>query len=425
MWVLGPTEVALKLPVLLMNVAVGLLIVWRAHRDLGLSPWLAAVGALPVAVPPLVLGTRFMEAMGGNVEPLLYALVLWSVRARPWIFGLVLGVAVAQREFAVYPAMALVALEAAYGRWPARQALRRWALVAALVVTVAVVIAIVRPYGSMFGPGTVAREMDHELSGQRIVAARLCVVPSTWSARSVQLFGEHLPIMVGGVPGPMQLAGVSSGMGQGNPGLWPWVAALILAGVACGVSAARSRPEPGDGVHPVPPSALPWFLLLSGVISTTVFVYVSCNPITLNTLRYNLLVAFVPVGALLAGLGHPATVVRAGLVTATLLWVRLSASDYQALAREVLQGGWPDYRADLIDVLESRHLRTLWGDYRLAYLVSFKSRERIVVAPIDAHRIDAYAAAATAAHARFLKYGECANGELLVPGIWLCPPRAP
>ena len=85
MWLLGPTEVALKLPMLAMNVLTAGLLVWRAHRDLGLRPWLALVAALPFALPPLVLGTRFMEAMGGNVVTLLYAVVLWSVRSRPWI----------------------------------------------------------------------------------------------------------------------------------------------------------------------------------------------------------------------------------------------------------------------------------------------------------------------------------------------------
>ncbi len=75
MWVLGPTEVALKLPLLVMNVATVLLLVWRAHRDLGLAPWLALAGALPLALPAITPGSRLMDAMGGNIEPLLYTLM--------------------------------------------------------------------------------------------------------------------------------------------------------------------------------------------------------------------------------------------------------------------------------------------------------------------------------------------------------------
>ena len=79
MWVLGPTEVALKLPLLAMNVATVLLLVWRAHRDLGLAPWLALAGALPLALPAITPGSRLMDAMGGNIEPLLYTLILLSL----------------------------------------------------------------------------------------------------------------------------------------------------------------------------------------------------------------------------------------------------------------------------------------------------------------------------------------------------------
>ena len=170
MWWLGPSEVALELPMLAMNVLTAALLVWRAHRDLALRPWLALVGALPFVVPPLVLGTRFMEAMGGNVATLLYAVVLWTVRSRPWTFGLVAAVALAQRELAAYPIAALLLLELAYGGWPTRATIERWAIAALLVVTMSATLGAVRPFAPMFGPGTTTRLVQEDLSSDTVVA---------------------------------------------------------------------------------------------------------------------------------------------------------------------------------------------------------------------------------------------------------------
>ena len=421
MWLLGPTEVALKLPMLAMNVLTAGLLVWRAHRDLGLRPWLALVAALPFALPPLVLGTRFMEAMGGNAVTLLYAVVLWSVRSRPWIFGTIAAVALAQRELTAYPIAALLLLDLAYGGWPTRAAVERWAIAALLVVTLSATVSALRPFAPMFGPGTTERLVLDNLSSDAVVARSICVEPATWPERGTRMLREHLPLMVGGYPSPIRLVGVSSGMGQGNPGLAPWVAALTLAAVIAGVRAWRT-PGPPPTAEGVPAAALPWFLLLCGLISTTVYGFLACTQLSPNTMRYDLLLIFVPVGALLAGLRAPAATVRAALVTATLVWVASSFGDYRALAAEVRSGRWPDYRGQAIQMLESRGLTALWGDYRLAYLVSFRAQERVTVAPDESPRIDEYAARAAAAHAPFIGAGECAQGEELVPGFWLCPP---
>ncbi len=77
---------------------------------------------------------------------------------------------------------------------------------------------------------------------------------------------------------------------------------------------------------------------------------------------------FLPVGALLGGLTQPTAAVRAGLVTATVLWAGLNLDDYGALTREIRAGRWPDHRGDAVAALEARGLQTLWGDFRLAYV---------------------------------------------------------
>lgn len=423
MWVLGPTEVALKLPVLAMNVVTALLLVWHAGRA-GVRPWLALVAALPVALPPIVIGTRLMEAMGGNVETPFYALLLWTVRGRPWAFGAVTALALAHRELAAYPLAALLALEGLRGAWRSRAVIERWAVAALLVAATQTALVAVRPFAAMFGPGTMARPMDVELTSASLLRGHMCLGPERWPARSARIAFEHLPMMAGGLPGPLQVVGVSTGMGQGNPGAFPWVLALVGAGLLAGAAAARAAAPPdGDrGVDAVPDRWLPWFLIASGAISTLVYGFVSCAQINPNTLRYDLLLVCVPAGAVLAGLRHRIAAVRAALVAGMLVWIAPQADDYRALGAEVASGRWPDHRGQAIAMLEARGLTALWGDFRLANVLTFRAAERITVASLESQRIDLYADRARAAHAPTVQTGACVRGEQLVPGVWLCPP---
>ena len=423
MWVLGATEVALKLPLLALNLATAVLLMWRLRQDVGLSAGLALIAALPLALPPVVPGVRLMDAMGGNIEPLLYTLVLWVLRDRMWLFGVALGLFVAHRELSLYAALALGLLGLWHHRGPTWAMVRHWAVAALLVVVAQTGVQMVRPYGAMFGPGTKAETRLLDLSVRTAIGAQVCVAPSTWPTRARALVTEHLPYMAGGVPGPMVDAGVNSGMGQGNPGLALWVLAIIGVGVVSGLAGAR-QPR-GDGPGGIPDTWLPGYLIVVGAISTAVYGFVACSSISLLSLRYNLVAVLLPVGALAAGLASRHRTVRAGLVTATVMWTALSAGDYAALGREIRAGHWPDYRGDAVRALEARGLHTLWGEYRLAYILSFRSHERLIVAPVDVHRIDEYARRAAVRPVPFVTYRSCADGEVLVRGIWLCPTPEP
>ena len=246
MWLLGPTEVALKLPLLAMNVAAALLVAVFAHRDLGLRPWLAAVCALPVALPPIVVGTRLMEAMGGNAELPLYALLLWATRARPWTFAAVAALAVVHRELAVYSLVALAMIEAVRGTLWTRAAGERWGLVVLAIVMARAIVDALRPFGAMYGPGSIARPGPLDISSAGAVGAQLCADPSRWASRFALLTTEHLTLLVGGEPGPLNLMGVTTGVGQGNPGLGLWVLGADDVGAAPGdrpVVARRDAPR--------------------------------------------------------------------------------------------------------------------------------------------------------------------------------------
>ncbi len=424
MWLLGPTEVALKLPALAVNLTAILLLVWLAWRDLGLRPWLAAVCVLPLTLPPVVPASRLIDA-GGHGWPLCFAVVLWATRRRPWLFGAIVAVAVAHRELTILAAAALCLLDLWYGGWRSPAVRARWGLAFLLVAAFRGVVDAVSPFGSMFGPGSIARADGLGLSSQAAISNQVCLDPSRWAARGGDLVLAHLPTMVGGHPGPLVDGSINSGMGAGNPGLPLWVATLVLAAVAIGWREARRPAAAGSGAADgAPDEALPWFLCLTGAFSIAVYWLVACSEITPDTMRYDLLALLLPAGALLAGMRSPAGTVRAGLVTATLLWIAVTAGDYRALIAETWSGRWPDARGAGTARLVDRQIEVLWGDQRSAYVVSFRAQERVVVAPVTMHRIDEYAARAAAVDAPFLGLVAC-PGEELAPGMWLCPPPEP
>jgi hypothetical protein len=341
------------------------------------------------------------------------------------LFGAILAVAVAHRELTILAAAALCLLDLWYGGWRAPAVRTRWGLAFLLGAGFRGVVDAARPFGSMFGPGSIARADGVDLSSLNAINSQVCLDPSRWAARGSDLVLGHLPAMVGGHPGRLLDSSINSGMGAGNPGLPVWVGTLVLAAVAIGWREAHRQASAGPGASDgAPDEALPWFLCLTGAFSIAVYWLVACSAITQDTMRYDLLALLLPAGALLAGMRSPARTVRAGLVTATLLWTVVAADDYRALTAEAWSGRWPDARGTGTARLVDRQIEVLWGDPRLAYVVSFRAQERVVVAPVTVHRIDEYAARAGAVSAPFLGLVAC-PGEELASGMWLCPPPEP
>src|SRR3954453_7618171 len=91
MAVAGASVTALKLPLLGINIAIALLLERGLTRDVGLKPELAVVAVLLFASPPPMTSAHLLPANGGNVEPLLYVLLLWSARRHGILLGLVFG----------------------------------------------------------------------------------------------------------------------------------------------------------------------------------------------------------------------------------------------------------------------------------------------------------------------------------------------
>jgi hypothetical protein len=423
MWLLGPTVLALKLPLVCTNVATVLLLVRLLVRDAALNPWVALVAALPLALPAAGIAARTTEAMGGNVEPWLYVLILWWLRHTPLAFGVVLGAGMLHREFTAYGAAALIVmdglalLQASLAREQVVERARHWALVGLAFLATRSVAASVAPFASALGPGTHGDDPDLRLAFVETLGGRLCFAPGTWSTRAGDLLSDHLPRIVGGIGAPLREYGVLSGVYSGQPGLGLWVAALTAAGLAGGAwhwwnTRGRSRDIPHIG----------GYLVLVGLISTAVFGFATCSNIRVETMRYNLLGVFIPVGAIVMALqAWRHATVRAGFAAAIALWCALNTSDVIALTREYLTRRPTDQRQAVADDLVARGVASARAPFRTAYHVTFLSRERVRIDAPDYRRIRVYALEADRVHAPTIEDRTCPAGTPLPSGQFLCP----
>ncbi len=453
---------ALKLPLVGINIAVVLLLFRLLVREASLAAGVAAIAVLPLALPAAGMAARMTEANGGNVEPFLYVLLLWMARARPWLFGIILGVGVLHREFTAYGAAALLVMDAlglmggsGAGRatWRARllDKARWWAVAAVAFLAVRSVAAAVRPFANGLGPGTRGDDPALVATVVDTLGGRICVDPATWPERASLLVVDHLPRLVGGTPAPLADYGVLTGVYSGLPGLGPWAAAITAAGLVAGawhwLAGARAQrasaaPAPDaselspDGrestadprhSHPASPFPAPGvthlgsYLVLVGLVATLVYGFLTCSSIRVETMRYNLLGLYIPVGALVMALqAWRAPTTRAGLGAAVALWCALNTSDVVALTREHASRPPADRRQALADDLEARGLTVAWARFRNSYHVTFLAAERVRVSANDFVRIQTYADEAKRLGAPTLSEEPCPAGEALFPGLFLC-----
>lgn len=434
MLALGPTVLALKVPLVAVNLATVLLLLRIAVRDVGLRPALAFAAVLPVAIPAAGVAARLVEANGGNVEPWLYVLLLWIARDRPWICGAILGIGSLQREFTLYGAAALAAMDVgrhvlARPRPPGGigPLVERWTIVVVAMLGVYSIAASAQPFASALGPGTTGADPTVASWGGDQVVGRICIDPSLWRARGAALVADHLPRLVGGSPAPLQEYGVLSGVFSGRTGLGVWVAGLIAVCLAGGVrrtwtdSAMRHAPAAPAGSSPGNWAAFPIYLLLIGLVSTVVYGFATCSAIHVHTLRYNLLTVFVPVAALLVGLrAFTSPPARAGIAAAVCLWCWFNLSDVLALAAEYIDHPPLDQRQAIVNTLRERDVDIAWSNYRNAYHLTFIAQERPRVSANDFIRIMEYWEDAQRAQAPTISERACDGGTAIAPGLLLC-----
>lgn len=256
MAIAGASVAALKLPLLAINVAIVWLLLRGLTRDAGLAAHQAAFAALFFVLAPPITAAHFLTANGGNVEPALYVLLLWTLRRRPLWMGLVLGVGFLNREFTIYGAVALLILDAAERRLFTPSALTRYAVAFATATAVWLAFLGLRQFSSAAGPGTSVADLHSRLAGNNLlqVAERLCSDVPAMVVGAGRILTVHWPELFGLEPQPLTDFGIESGVRQGLPGsAWLLLPMLALPLLDLGVrSVKRHLPGARSVKRPLP-----------------------------------------------------------------------------------------------------------------------------------------------------------------------------
>ncbi|MFO7692901.1 MAG: hypothetical protein R6V57_07450 [Vicinamibacterales bacterium] len=420
---LGPTVLALKLPLLLLNAAAALLLVRVLCDDVGLQPAAAIAAAAFFVLAPPGTAAQLMSALGVSVEPFLYVLLIWMLRERPLVQGLVLGVGFLHREFTAYGFLAILAVAALDRSLFTRARLVR---VAATLVTAAAVWAIVwalRPYSSGAGPGTTPLDVAGASNNIQSLAARFCGEPRLIARGFGALLGSYLGLPLGLTPSPLSDFFVNSRLSQGAPWAWPVAG---LAGLAALVRVVWLIARRGVGASMAIVGAAV-YLFLVGAIAAAAYNVGRCGDLHVLTVRYMLLFILAPVGLAAAWLRlEPKRALRGAFLVAIGVWTAASLTGHARLADEYLRHTPPAHARALADYLVEHRIRLVRTDYWTGYRVAFLSQERVVTDTDGVWRVLQYHQWATERPRSTSVVGRSpcqGRGDEAVPGVyWVCPP---
>jgi hypothetical protein len=361
---------------------------------------------LPIAIPGPITAVSLTDALGMNIEPLVFTPLIWCLRRQPTALGIVAAIGFLNREFTAYAVAALVAVDLLRDR---SAALWRERLVAVVAFAITwTVVAIARDYSSWLGPGTTFMSFPDDTGSIGVAMSALCLEPASMGHDLWQFAGRVLPIQLGVGEERLLSVGIPSGLVQGYAPMWPALAAVVAFGTARGVwRALREGPSPAT-----------WFglfLVLTGLQAIVVYGASRCGNVSIHTLRYTLLSLLVPAGAaVLAFERERRWSIRLGVGGIVIACAALSASTHARLAAQFIAAPpVSDYRR-LADYLDETGIRYLETDYWTGYHVAFLTAER-VKARTDFERIHEYTLA-VAAHpdqtfvARRTRDGGCPGG---------------
>ena len=396
-WIGGPTVAMLRSPLVLLNLSVALGFVWFLWRQ-GLRPWLALAAALPVIAFTPAKSMEFGFAYGAGIEPIGYALILWLLRNRPLAFGAVLGFGTLHREFVflAFPALAIASWRhRPFWTMPSLG----WRAAGFAIVWLAVDllkrnINFYGPSGGTFVAGSVTL-------GASTFAQWLSFDVPAYVGRIRELITWGIPEMLGAHVYPLRRYSIPSVLDFGS------ITAAIALGVASVVALvrviARLRYRFGEaGRVPSAESRVPgaewprfaWYLTALVVVNILIYglnsgILVGHPPI----LRYAIFAPLLFV-ALFATffLVERSRAWLAAVAVAIGVWAGCNAIDNGRLVAEFVRTPPPRPHREMADYLTSRGIRYAKARYWDAYVITFLSQERVIVASTETIRISAYQA---------------------------------
>jgi len=369
-WIGGPTVSMLRLPLVLINLTVVVLLM-RMLTAGGVSPWYSFVAVLPLAACGPATSGQLLTALGASVEPLLYVIVLWLLRRRPIAFGAFLCVASLHREFTVFAVPPIILLD----WWRARAF--RWRSLAMSVAAFAAAWLAVDAIKRIESHASISQEAEQ-------VGRLLSFHPDVYFARLRLLLTQGVPDLFGARPLPLIASGIwgETVVGWRVAGAALACALLVAAGRLVWLALRRR-------LH-VAPFAI--FLGIVGVEALVAYPLHGGTAIEPRTdLNYVLLALLLPVGVLGMYLQSEFRASwRRSVAVLVSAWALLMTVDNVRVTHEYLVEPPTSLHRLLADYLMTHRIKYAWAGYWDSYRVTFLSRERVIVASTETVRIPSY-----------------------------------
>jgi hypothetical protein len=414
----GTSVASLKLPLLVMNVVIAVLLVRIFQREVGLRPALALAASLFFVLPAPGTAAQLVEASGENVEPFLYVVLLWLTRNRPTWGGIILGIGFLNREFTIYGLAALLTIEAARGELWTREGIKRRLIMARAAAEVWLLVIWLKQYSSAAGPNTSLANL-HRQQPDNVseLLNHICIDPQTmvfgvWNGLTV-----HLPRLFGMTTQPLAEFAIEGRVQQGLPGGWLLLAFLLAIPVTRIamrlIEERRWRPDLEPCIY----------LTLVGLFSFGANTLLRCGVI--GVMRYDLLSIIGATG--LAAWYLRIERIRPMLVLWLVLlaaWAGITGVPHVKLWAEYLTHPPTSVKGLIIHELDAQGIRYAYADYWLAYYITFLTDERILVAATDSMRVLEHNRIVDAHRdeAVLISRRSCPDGRQIVRGVYLCSP---
>ena len=417
--VAGASVTTLRLPLLLINLAIALLLLRALVRETGLRPALALVPTLLFALAAPGVTARLLDANGGNVEPLLYVLLLWMSRNRPRWCGFIFAIGFLQREFLLYGFVALVAIEAAQRTLFTRDGFLRRARMLRTAAVTWLTVQWLKSFSSAAGPGTTVMDVYRPHDNLTELTSRICFDLQAVPGGIRQLATEHWPMLFGVVRQPVLDFGVDTAAMQGvRGGALLLAVALVLPAIVVAWRLLRERRWRREHDFCA-------YLVLTAFLSCAGYILGRCGQVGAGGLmRYEMLSLLGAAGLGAWGLSVGTTWTRRAWVTLAATIVAVSVVGHVAILAEYVRHAPVSPKLLIAHQLEARGIRYATSDYWIAYAVTFLTREHTKIGSTDLVRIREYNRLADEhpAETIHISRAPCPNGRRITEGIYFCRP---
>ena len=385
-WIGGPTVAMLRTPLILVNLFVALGFIWFLTTR-GLRPRYALIAALPVTALTPAKAMEFGAVLGAATEPFAYVLLLWVLRYRPLAFGALLAFGTLHREFTflALPALAIACWRDRALRTPSSLALR-----AAGFIAVYLVADVIKRNVNIYGPAGGTWVSGSVAMGAQTFAKWLTLDVPGYLARVWHMATWGLPDMFGGRRYAVSEYQLPGQFEAGSAIVGAVFAAALL--IAIGRILWLRR-------EPTRPLAVEWprfgiYLALVGLLNVLVVGLNSGIDVRLPpVLRYALLAPLLPVAILAFYFVRESSPRwRAAVGVAVVAWAASTAVDNARFALHLDRNPPPRYHRRMADYLTGMKITHARANYWDAYVITFLSREQVIVASTGTVRVSVYQA---------------------------------